>query len=260
MTMPKEWMTAAEIAATHFHGLPKSKRGINKYAESHGWADGESVRDRKGTGGGREFHISVIPPEAIAAAMDREEERRKALKADEVYRDAHREHERWRPILDRLELRKRLATEGRAALLAEIDALIASGFRTRSRAVNELRERLLDGRASDDLLGFAEAASERTGVPSRTSIYHWLLQRDNFGISGLIPRERDRLNIRHDLFLDSLRHHLEAEIPARRRAEKRVRQCAALLASLTPDERERALDLNASAMRQYAKRKGWRIG
>lgn len=66
----REWFTAAELA-DRFPALPKTIRGVNLRATRESWR----WRDRSGRGGGREFHISDLPPEAqaaIAVMLERE--------------------------------------------------------------------------------------------------------------------------------------------------------------------------------------------
>ncbi len=70
----KGWYTARELAELQLPGLPVSKRGVNRLAEAEGWKDrrtlkGEALaRMRSGRegGGGLEYHISLLPPEARA--------------------------------------------------------------------------------------------------------------------------------------------------------------------------------------------------
>jgi len=69
---PKSWYTAADLAALALPGLPKVKRKINELAAEKRWAfqvdrSGEALaRPRAGRGGGLEYHVSLLPPAAIA--------------------------------------------------------------------------------------------------------------------------------------------------------------------------------------------------
>ncbi len=73
----KEWFTAAELAELALPGLPRAKRTVNVLAAAEGWAlrkgiDGaELSRDRKGRGGGTEYHIDVLPIAARSALLKR---------------------------------------------------------------------------------------------------------------------------------------------------------------------------------------------
>ncbi len=64
------WLTATEIATHQLPGMPKTVRRINERAAAEGWAecttpDGRRLaRRRNARGGGMEFHLSLLPPEA----------------------------------------------------------------------------------------------------------------------------------------------------------------------------------------------------
>jgi putative transposase len=70
----KGWYTARELSELQLPGLPVSKRGVNRLAEAEGWKDrctakGEAlarVRNGREGGGGLEYHVSLLPPEARA--------------------------------------------------------------------------------------------------------------------------------------------------------------------------------------------------
>lgn len=56
------WFTARELAEMELPGLPATRRGVNKQATREAW----SSRDRRGRGGGREYHYTVLPEAARA--------------------------------------------------------------------------------------------------------------------------------------------------------------------------------------------------
>ncbi len=66
----RDWFTAAELAELALPGLPADKRSINRRAQEERWSvrhdtNGELlVRPRAGRGGGMEFHVALLPPEA----------------------------------------------------------------------------------------------------------------------------------------------------------------------------------------------------
>lgn len=62
-----DWLTAAEIAALALPGMPATKQGVNKVATRDRWR----ARGRKGSGGGREYHVSNLPGPARIALMSR---------------------------------------------------------------------------------------------------------------------------------------------------------------------------------------------
>ncbi|MEH3061489.1 MAG: DNA-binding protein [Methylobacterium radiotolerans] len=68
----KLWLTAAEIAALALPGLPGTKRNVNAMAETLGWADRRGLcRKRKHSGGGLEYHLDLLPPDARRAYVSR---------------------------------------------------------------------------------------------------------------------------------------------------------------------------------------------
>lgn len=68
----KVWLSASEIAALELPGLVGTKRGIQFIADRNGWnAHPEFARPRAGRGGGLEYHIHILPPEARAAYIAR---------------------------------------------------------------------------------------------------------------------------------------------------------------------------------------------
>jgi transposase InsO family protein len=68
----KVWLSAAEIAELALPGLPATKRNINVHADANGWnAHPEFARPRAGRGGGYEYHIHILPPDARAGYVAR---------------------------------------------------------------------------------------------------------------------------------------------------------------------------------------------
>lgn len=55
MTASKEWFSAQDLAG--LTGLPKTPQGMNTKAKEQNWQS----RPRQGKGGGKEYHISVLP-------------------------------------------------------------------------------------------------------------------------------------------------------------------------------------------------------
>jgi transposase InsO family protein len=80
--MKKLWFTAAEIAELKLHGLPSSKRAINDLAGRSGWNETLKCRERVARGGGKEYHITLLPQEAQNAIALR------ALKNDSLVLEA----------------------------------------------------------------------------------------------------------------------------------------------------------------------------
>lgn len=73
----KGWFTHAELAGLCLPGLPATKRGVALLCEREAWASRQSsrgeplARQRSGKGGGLEYHLSLLPPEARAALSAR---------------------------------------------------------------------------------------------------------------------------------------------------------------------------------------------
>lgn len=68
----KLWLTAAEIAELSLPGLPATKRNVNAFAEVSGWNRRDGLwRPRRGVGGGLEYHLDLLPPDARRAYVAR---------------------------------------------------------------------------------------------------------------------------------------------------------------------------------------------
>ena len=73
----KSWFNAAELAELRLAGLPTTKRKINELAADKRWslrtdpADQPLARPRAGRGGGVEYHLSLLPPSAVADLVKR---------------------------------------------------------------------------------------------------------------------------------------------------------------------------------------------
>jgi len=58
----KDWLTARELAAEALPDLPASEYGMKLYAAREGWNDCIPwCRERKGRGGGLEYHVNLLP-------------------------------------------------------------------------------------------------------------------------------------------------------------------------------------------------------
>lgn len=68
----KLWLTASEIADLALPGLPGTKRNVNAFAEVAGWTRRDGLwRPRRGAGGGLEYHLDLLPPDARRAYVSR---------------------------------------------------------------------------------------------------------------------------------------------------------------------------------------------
>lgn len=67
----KVWLSASELAELKLPELPASRENIQRLANRAGWNDGALSRPRAGLGGGREYHIDALPPQARLAYIAR---------------------------------------------------------------------------------------------------------------------------------------------------------------------------------------------
>ncbi|MCW5723473.1 MAG: hypothetical protein KIS81_00780 [Maricaulaceae bacterium] len=67
------WFSCAELAALKLPGLPATNRGVAAYAQREGWdratddSGAPMRRRRKGRGGGWEYSVRLLPPDAQLA-------------------------------------------------------------------------------------------------------------------------------------------------------------------------------------------------
>jgi hypothetical protein len=62
-----DWLTTKELADLALPGLPATRQGWDSFVEREGWDKREGlVRARQGKGGGLEYHVNILPPEALA--------------------------------------------------------------------------------------------------------------------------------------------------------------------------------------------------
>lgn len=142
----KLWFTANELADLRLSGLPSSKRGINRLADSENWAlrtDSRGTplaRRRSGRGGGLEYHASLLPASArvdlaqlgliaVEASIAANDEDPDAAPAAREVGSASLWH--W---LARQSEEVRAAAQQRVSIVARIDMFEAAGM-TRSAAV-----------------------------------------------------------------------------------------------------------------------------
>ena len=158
-----EWFTAAELAELSLPGLPADKRSINRRAQEERWslrqaADGALlVRPRAGRGGGMEFHVSLLPG---AARIELARQGLCGVDAPAPVEGSAATGWRW---YDQQPHKVRQEAERRAAIVAEIDLLKASGL-TGTAAVNDV--------------------SARHGV-GKSTLWNWLRL-----VEGIAPHDR----------------------------------------------------------------------
>lgn len=70
----KEWLTAAEIAASSLPQIPSTKRGVQLLADRGGWDSHPAyARRRNARGGGMEYHYRILPDIAQITYFQRQE-------------------------------------------------------------------------------------------------------------------------------------------------------------------------------------------
>ena len=143
----RAWFSAAELAELALPGLPADKRSVTRRAQEERWSvrhggDGEAlVRPRAGRGGGVEFHVSLLPPEArLELARRGLTGERPAPEAVDPNAAAWRWYEAQSDKI-------RGAAEFRAGVVAEIELLEESGM-TRTAAIAEVSGRRELGKAT----------------------------------------------------------------------------------------------------------------
>lgn len=64
----RDWLSTSDLVDLALPGMPATQRGWNDFVEREGWvACKDKVRQRVRRGGGLEYHITLLPPEALAA-------------------------------------------------------------------------------------------------------------------------------------------------------------------------------------------------
>jgi putative transposase len=133
-----QWLTAQEIAEAKLAGLPATRRGVQMLAEREGWAarrdrNGKPLwRERTGRGGGKEWHVSVlpvlaqgglaskeVPPSAFAEATARQAPATISTLQDDVIAERI-------AAFERLPAAQRRVAEERLAIIDRAESLIAS--------------------------------------------------------------------------------------------------------------------------------------
>lgn len=154
----QEWFSAAELAERGLPGLPATKRGVQAVAERHGWAEatcsarGALTRQRRGRGGGVEYHLSLLPEAAQARLLaDRPADRPRPDRESAWLR------------FDRLPETVKAKARRRLEVVDQIVDLQRKGLR-RSAAVDE---------AVSQAIRVANACGRPAKI-SATTVYSWL--------------------------------------------------------------------------------------
>ncbi len=145
----REWFTAAELAELALPGLPADKRALNRRIADEGWKhriglDGAALcRPHFGKGGGKEYHVSLLPGSARIELA----KRGLVMSTGQTLAEAELPSAgswRW---YDAQNAKTKAEAERRNAIVAEIDVLFdACGNRT--AAVAEASRRHGVGKAT----------------------------------------------------------------------------------------------------------------
>jgi hypothetical protein len=64
----RDWFSTTDLAALSLPGFPATRGGWDVIAEREGWeGQKDKVRERPARGGGLEYHVELLPPEALVA-------------------------------------------------------------------------------------------------------------------------------------------------------------------------------------------------
>jgi len=131
----KEWYTAAELAGMALPGIPETESATIRRAKREGWglpglewSEGNPLgvwRKRDASGGGVEYHYSLLPPRAKAAVLRRDRADQPPAAAEVKARLSG--DEAWKRFDTLSDSRKDKARRRLKALL-DVDALVVGGM------------------------------------------------------------------------------------------------------------------------------------
>lgn len=173
----RDWYSIAELVG--LPGLPSSTRGIQKVASRSGWLS----RERDGRGGGREYHVSTMPPKTrvaitarslrdeqgpLAAPVDREGTAERTIKAKSLAE------------FTRLPEDKRKRAEAR---LAVVHAL--THFETSAQQGGRLGTELFARAYNAGSIAVEEHVRKVVPQITVTTLYRWRSRERELGMLGL---------------------------------------------------------------------------
>jgi putative transposase len=190
----------AEAAACHrVRGVPTTERGVRQLAAREGW-DGwpaTKQRRREGKGGGREYHLSVLPA-PLLAAIERAAVR-EGLETAVARREAADGGALAAVDPAALAARQRQAMEARGQVLTAISAWAAAQGASRAQAIAAFVAATEAGGAALAAFriepGVVAVANDRRSAQqtdrgtriARSTIYAWFRAWDGSGIAALVP-------------------------------------------------------------------------
>lgn len=223
----KNWFTAAELADLALPGLPKTKRKVNERADDENWkakvdAMGMPLaRNRKGRGGGVEYHVSNLPAGAQAELVQRgyvfvsPQTNKSGLPAAANDSSSSQLWMWYDGQSDKI----KAEAERRAMILVDIDAYRAAGM-TASMAVNEAAR--VAGVASSTIWKWLEHVK---GVPASDRLPHLAPRRKGGGKEAEVDP---------DVWQELLSDYLRLSQPSWMSCYRRVEKLAAKLGFAMP--------------------------
>ncbi|GLS86653.1 hypothetical protein GCM10010873_16270 [Cypionkella aquatica] len=219
--MTQVFFTARELAEVATKrgvtAFPQSERGVQVHAAREGWIDlpPNLCRKRKGLGGGREYHQSLLPFELQQALASRD---MKVHRAAEVLQRQESDGRKLATLKTAsLSARQRGVMEARSQVLLAIEAYQIPRGQSRASAVKdfglaqaEFRHWLTD----PEMFGLTEAvltmANDRQkgdqSISIRT-IQRWFAAREARGVAGLAPVVSKEADPVPPGFVDFLKHY-----------------------------------------------------
>jgi len=194
----KEWLSPQEIADLHLPATPTTKQGVINRAKKSNWKTSTSkdgsllARARSESGGGWEYHISLLPKEARKAyARCQLSVQPDLFKSDPALSNLPARV----PKTDDLNGFQREVMNARATLVATVNqhALVTGRNAALDIVVDEARKGTLPAELQE-LVSLANAKSGRRVKTakgkhkiSRRTLYQWVLDHEKGGILALAP-------------------------------------------------------------------------
>lgn len=223
----KQWLTAREIAEAaarlRLTCLPRTKRGVQDLAEREGWAACRDLcRDREGRGGGREYHVSLLP-EALKAALQSEAARATVSASHAIRAEGARKRLQALSTTS-LTARQRAVMEARAAVLVAIDGYrIMNGASARQAFADFARDPSAFEVDEPTLVRANDRPNVDRNISLRT-LQRWAQLREELGVGALAPLATKE---RHSLppgFSDFLRFYALPSKPCAAEALRNYRK------------------------------------
>ena len=184
----------AELSVQHgWTDLPNSVRGWQRHAQTKGWNGDELCRDRRGKGGGKEYHVSLLPDAAQSnirfdqIALEQEASSALATRQTALV------------PATALTARQREVMEARAAILKAIEAIETRKGCSRKQAIKTFRSDPAACSIADKTLIAANNKGAGKTRISEPTLFRWFRMTKD-GTTALAPNTSKRNNDRPDWF------------------------------------------------------------